>query len=61
VVLNDSAYQKTWEWLNRERPRLRQALENLPGLSVWPGVANYLFLRCDTGIDLQQALLHSTF
>lgn len=58
VVLNDSAYQKeTWEWLNRERPRLRQALENVPGLSVWPGVANYLFLRCDTGIDLQQALL----
>lgn len=58
VVLNDSAYQKeTWQWLNTERPRLRQALENLPGLFVWPGVANYLFLRCDAGIDLQQALL----
>lgn len=59
VVLQDSAYQQaSWQWLNAERPRLYQALNSQPGLSVWPGVANYLFLRCDVaGFDLQQALL----
>ncbi|WP_437888940.1 threonine-phosphate decarboxylase CobD [Phytobacter sp. V91] len=59
VVLQDSEYQQaSWQWLNAERPRLYQALKNLPGIFVWPGVANYLFLRCDiAGLDLQQALL----
>lgn len=58
VVLQDKAYQQaSWLWLEAERPRLLQALQNLPGLVVWPGVANYLFLRCDADIDLQQVLL----
>lgn len=59
VVLQDRAYQQaSWQWLNTERPRLYQALQAIKGLSIWPGVANYLFLRCDVPeIDLQRALL----
>lgn len=59
VVLRDTAYQQaSWAWLETERPRLQQALQAISGLCVWPGVANYLFLRCDVkGLDLQQALL----
>nr|WP_318382824.1 threonine-phosphate decarboxylase CobD [uncultured Enterobacter sp.] len=59
VILHDTAYQQaTWQWLNAERPRLFQALAALPGLTLWPGCVNYLFLRCDVdGLDLQHALL----
>ncbi|VYT75521.1 threonine-phosphate decarboxylase [Metakosakonia massiliensis] len=58
VVLQDKAYQQAcWQWLRTEGPRLLAALQAMPGLRVWPGQANYLFLRCDAGFDLQQALL----
>ncbi len=30
----------------------------MEGITVWPGRANYLFLRCDrVGMDLQRAML----
>lgn len=55
-VLEDTAYQQaTWQWLREEGPRFYRQLCALPGLTVYPGQANYLLLRCDT--DLQQALL----
>lgn len=59
VILHDYAYQQAcWQWLERERPRLFAALNDLPALTVWPGMANYLFLRCDApGVELQRALL----
>lgn len=59
ILLQDTDYQRaTWQWIARERPRLQLALSALPGLKLWPGVANYLFLRCDVpGMDLQRALL----
>lgn len=59
VILHDTAYQQaTWQWINTERPRLFQALAALPGLTVWPGAVNYLFMRCDVpALDLQYALL----
>ncbi|SKC23133.1 L-threonine O-3-phosphate decarboxylase [Kosakonia radicincitans] len=59
VILHDHAYQQaSWQWLAGERPRLFAALNDLPALTVWPGVANYLFLRCDApGVELQRALL----
>jgi len=59
VVLQDRDYQQaSWAWLRTEGPRLFRALQKVRGLHVWPGVANYLFLRCDvTGLDLQRALL----
>lgn len=59
IILRDRPYQQaTWAWLQTERPRLFQALYDLPGITVWPGAVNYLFLRCDLpGVDLQQVLL----
>lgn len=59
VILRDTAYQRaTLDWLDKARPALYQALHALPGIQVWPGVANYLFLRCDVpGLELQAALL----
>ncbi|WP_318358394.1 threonine-phosphate decarboxylase CobD [Enterobacter sp.] len=59
IVLHDTTYQQaTWQWINTERPRLYQALRDIAGLTLWPGEANYLFLRCDVPeLDLQRALL----
>lgn len=59
IILQDSAYQqKTRQWLAEEGRRFYQQLRRLPGLTVYPGQANYLFLRADMpGIDLQYALL----
>lgn len=58
-VLNDHDYQQaTLRWLAREGQRLYQALGEIDGLTVYPGRANYLFLRCERAdIELQYALL----
>lgn len=59
IVLNDREYQqRTWRWLDEEGARFYRALEKMPGLKVYPGRANYLFLRCERAeIELQYALL----
>ncbi|MFC0228394.1 threonine-phosphate decarboxylase CobD [Serratia aquatilis] len=59
VILNDLAYiQQTHQWLAQQRAWLFDALATLPQLRIWPGAANYIFLRClRPGLDLQQALL----
>lgn len=59
IVLNDHEYQqRTWRWLDEEGTRFYRALENMPGLKVYPGRANYLFLRCERAeVELQYALL----
>ncbi|TCW11770.1 L-threonine O-3-phosphate decarboxylase [Raoultella sp. BIGb0138] len=59
IILKDRAYQQaTWRWLAEEGRRFYQALSRLRGLTVYPGRANYLFLRCELPEgDLQQALL----
>ncbi|AFJ47797.1 threonine-phosphate decarboxylase CobD [Shimwellia blattae] len=59
VILRDRAYhQATFNWLNSARPALYQGLAALPGLRAWPGVANYVFFRCEVaGLNLQEALL----
>lgn len=42
----------------RQMPWSINAFAALTGLTLWPGVANYLFLRCEVpGLDLQRALL----
>lgn len=58
-VLNDHDYQQaTLRWLAREGQRLYQALDEIDGLTVYRGRANYLFLRCERAdIELQYALL----
>jgi threonine-phosphate decarboxylase len=44
IALKDRAYQQaTWRWLAQEGSRFYQALRQLPGLTVYPGRANYLF------------------
>ncbi|QHB33177.1 threonine-phosphate decarboxylase [Yersinia canariae] len=59
IILDDQPYIKaTHEWLAQQQHWLYQQLCALPALQVWPGRANYLFLRCLTPeINLQQALL----
>lgn len=59
VALSDVAYQRATRcWLAQEGQRLYQALCNIDGLTVYPGQANYLFLRCERpGVELQYALL----
>ena len=59
IILQDSAYQqKTWQWLAEEGQRFYHQLRHIPGLTVYPGQANYLFLRCDVAdLDLQYAML----
>ncbi|NTX84195.1 threonine-phosphate decarboxylase [Citrobacter youngae] len=59
MILSDSAYQQaTWQWLAQEGQRFDQQLQTLPGLTVYPGRANYRLLRCDRpDIDLQKSLL----
>ena len=59
VILQDAAYhQATWQWLAEEGQRFRQRLHAFPELTVYPGRANYLLLRCEReGLDLQRALL----
>ncbi|STT06192.1 L-threonine 3-O-phosphate decarboxylase [Klebsiella pneumoniae] len=48
----------TWQWLQEEGARFYAQLQEMAGLTVWPGRANYLFLRCDRAdFDLQYALL----
>ncbi|HHG8785057.1 TPA: threonine-phosphate decarboxylase CobD [Citrobacter sedlakii] len=55
-LLDDIAWQRaTWQWLKEEGERVYQQLSALPGLSVYPGRANYLLLKCER--DLQRALL----
>ncbi|MFS9433586.1 threonine-phosphate decarboxylase CobD [Citrobacter sp. C348] len=59
MILHDRVYQQaTWEWLAHEGNRFDQQLQNLPGLTVYPGRANYRLLRCERpGLDLQKSLL----
>lgn len=59
IALRDDAYQQaTRRWLAQEGPRFYQALCDIDGLTVYPGQANYLFLRCERpDVELQYALL----
>ncbi|MGJ3247604.1 MAG: threonine-phosphate decarboxylase CobD [Elainellaceae cyanobacterium] len=50
--------QQTWAWLPSARSHLFQGLSDLPGLMPYPGVVNFLLVRClPSVLDVQQALL----
>ena len=57
-----AAYRRdltAWQqWLAEEGQRFNHQLRHIPGLTVYPGRANYLFLRCDVAdLDLQYGML----
>lgn len=57
-LLNDYDYiRNSWRAIKKHRDYLYRELAALPALTLWQPSANYLFFRCLTEIDLQQALL----
>lgn len=59
AAVQDTAFQQqTWEWLALARPQLLAGLATLPGLSPYPGAANFLFVQSEYSVTrLQLALL----
>jgi histidinol-phosphate/aromatic aminotransferase/cobyric acid decarboxylase-like protein len=60
AALKDTEYQQAvWQWLPSARTQLSQGLSALPGLTPFPGVANYLLVQTQqmSGPDLQYRLL----
>lgn len=61
VVLEDQEFaQKTWQWLPPAREKLFQGLAGLPGLTPYPGAANFLLVETAVGSDLLQLDLLQT-
>lgn len=59
VGLQDEAFQReTWAWLPKARQQLMSGLQQLPGLEVYPGAANFLLVRSQVScVQLQTQLL----
>ncbi|MGJ3252777.1 MAG: threonine-phosphate decarboxylase CobD [Elainellaceae cyanobacterium] len=59
AVVSDLEFQRqTWAWLPSARSHVFQGLSELPGLMPYPGVANFLLVRClPSVVKVQQALL----
>ncbi|MEM9246505.1 MAG: threonine-phosphate decarboxylase CobD, partial [Cyanobacteria bacterium P01_F01_bin.153] len=50
--------QQTWQWLPTARQQLRDDIDALPGMSVYPGAANYLLVKSAAAVsEIQQKLL----
>jgi len=57
-ALSDSAFiQETRRYVETERVFLRSAINGIPGLKAFPGVANYLSIRIDPRRDLSATVL----
>lgn len=56
AALNDAAYlEETRKRVGELRERLRGEIASIPGLTVYPGKANYLLIRMDSGkIDARE-------
>ncbi len=59
AALQDTAFQQqTWDWLPPARQQLRAGMAALPGLTVYPGSANFLLVKTEASATaLQKALL----
>lgn len=61
VVLQDRDFQaQTYAWLAAAKPKLVEALQQIPGLQVYGGAVNFLLVRSDYPVpDLQARLLRN--
>jgi len=50
-------HRRTWDWLATARPALAGGLEDLPGLTPLPGVANYLLVHSRWSVPALQRFL----
>ena len=59
AALQDTKFQQqTWDWLEMANAQLHEALSAMPGLSPYPGCANFLLVKCKKSVTaLQEALL----
>ncbi|SJN52853.1 Threonine-phosphate decarboxylase [Vibrio ruber DSM 16370] len=59
ILFTDDGYaEQTYHWLHSEQSYLFQGLSQLPGLTVYPPAANYIFFRLHRAdFDLQHALM----
>lgn len=59
AAITDQGFQaRTWQWLPPTRQALAVGLRAIPGLSPWPGAANYLLVQADQAVPpLQERLL----
>jgi L-threonine-O-3-phosphate decarboxylase len=58
AVLKDTQFQQqTWNWLDPARDRLMAGLSALPGLSPYPGAANFLLVKSERSVTKLQTKL----
>ena len=58
LTQTDDFLAKTIELIHRERPYLQHCLEQIPGLKVFPGRANFLLVRIDRPAAHARELYH---
>lgn len=62
AVLHDRPFQQqTFEWLSAARPKLLEDLAQIPGLSPFPGAANFFLVRSQRSVVALQKLLLERF
>ncbi|MGD1938064.1 MAG: threonine-phosphate decarboxylase CobD [Cyanophyceae cyanobacterium] len=49
--------RQTWQWLPTARGQLQDGISKLPGMTVYPGAANYLLVKSAMAAEIQQTLL----
>ncbi|HAZ46587.1 MAG TPA: threonine-phosphate decarboxylase [Cyanobacteria bacterium UBA11369] len=62
AALQDKAFEQlSWDWLGAARPRLFQALAELPGLHPFPSAANFLLVKSEqSSVLIQEKLLQQS-
>lgn len=58
ALINDQKFaEKTWTWLTTARRELFNNLQNIPGLTPLPSVANFLLVASDQSVEYLQLQL----